>query len=445
MTRKPLLSRFFAFTLAASFAAGLVAQPALAQESAPPKKEQGETDPPKFPERPDIPINKPLSEYTGDEPIPEAPHPGEQRELYNYWRAHVAKIKAAQRQREMALAPKLTFIDGTERKLGKIYDHQKQTITYRFRNDGGSPLEVQGVIPSCGCTVSNFVGRSYEPGEEGEIVVEFDPSNRTGQQFKYVSVRSTDPLYGEKRLRFSAEVEQLITIEPPFITEPRLVKGKPMETMVWVYGRTDDFEASLKPDTNPRWLTIEKKETELRTWMGEERRATRFEIKVSPDIPMGRNSVNLVVSTNDKRAGTPNLPMVVGVVGDLAYRPLRINFGTFTIGEEVERTFDVFSRSQSDFEIREVQVVGTLRDSFLGYDVAPSMEGSKNSYRITVRFNKNSVGNLQGNMLIKTNVADQPEVRVPYLGYTKGRPFDTGGEGGGIKPIVAPKRGGSGG
>lgn len=85
-------------------------------------------------------------------------------------------------------SPKIVF-EETEFNTGKITQGAVLNYTYKFVNEGNSPLVISSVSGSCGCTVP----RSYPtgkilPGEGGEIEVEFDSDNKWGEQTVTVSV-----------------------------------------------------------------------------------------------------------------------------------------------------------------------------------------------------------------------------------------------------------------
>lgn len=417
---------------AVSLALGSAVGPAVGQQAEPPpeqeeKQEKQGGTPAKSggerggPPQPTTPRRGPLENpYTGDEQIPPRP-PASDREAYLEWRAKAALILEARKQRDLAQAPKLSFIDGTERQLGSIFDHEMQRLEYAFRNEGGSNLVIRGMKASCGCTVAELDKEVYEPGEEGVITVEFDPLNRLGSQYKYVEIFTNDPNTPAARIRFEADVTQLITISPPFLTMPSVVRGEPEEADVWVFGRTEDFEAELEPAGSRTWLTVEKVGTEEQSFRGERRRGTRFRVKVGDGAPMGRHRVDLNITTNDDRAGGRQMQLIVGVIGDIGYRPLRLNMGRVEPGDVYERTFQVYSRTARPFKLTGASLDGRLGEAGveLQWEAVPLDPESPDVYEVTVRCEVPEIRELTGNIAFRTNRADQPQVAVPYYGQVK--------------------------
>ena len=60
---------------------------------------------------------------------------------------------------------------------------------FKFKNIGNAPLVFQRISSSCGCTIPKKPEKPIEPGETGEIEVEYD-TKRVGLFMKAISVTS---------------------------------------------------------------------------------------------------------------------------------------------------------------------------------------------------------------------------------------------------------------
>jgi len=56
----------------------------------------------------------------------------------------------------------------------------KQTYNFAVRNTGDSPLVIQNVAPSCGCTTPDWTKTPIPPNGEGVITAIYDPASRPG-------------------------------------------------------------------------------------------------------------------------------------------------------------------------------------------------------------------------------------------------------------------------
>lgn len=80
--------------------------------------------------------------------------------------------------------------DDTKHDFGEITEGQIVKHAYHFKNAGTEPLLISRAVASCGCTIPSYPKEPIPPGGEGEIVVEFNSTNRVGTQRKNVLVYS---------------------------------------------------------------------------------------------------------------------------------------------------------------------------------------------------------------------------------------------------------------
>lgn len=74
----------------------------------------------------------------------------------------------------------------------------KVTHVFQIKNSGKSPIAIQDVATSCGCTATRWSKQPILPGKTGEISVTFDPKGRPGKFIKSVSVYCTGMKRGYK-------------------------------------------------------------------------------------------------------------------------------------------------------------------------------------------------------------------------------------------------------
>ena len=77
---------------------------------------------------------------------------------------------------------------GTEHDFGTFNEGDVVTYTYTFKNTGESPLIIESVRPSCGCTAPNWTKTPIPVGGEGTVDVKFDSKGKPNAQNKTVTV-----------------------------------------------------------------------------------------------------------------------------------------------------------------------------------------------------------------------------------------------------------------
>lgn len=104
---------------------------------------------------------------------------------------HEDENDIAKREKEMKALPKTVIaFDDTKHDFGTVTDGDVVKYAYHFKNAGTNPLLISKAVASCGCTVPSYPKEPIPPGGEGEIVVEFNSTNRVGVQNKNVLVYS---------------------------------------------------------------------------------------------------------------------------------------------------------------------------------------------------------------------------------------------------------------
>ncbi len=92
----------------------------------------------------------------------------------------------------------LTSIEFAEEifNFGDIYEGDKVTHEFSFKNTGKNPLVIRGAKASCGCTIPSYSKEPILPGKEGVIKVVFNSLGKGGAQHKAVHITAnTIPNY----------------------------------------------------------------------------------------------------------------------------------------------------------------------------------------------------------------------------------------------------------
>lgn len=64
------------------------------------------------------------------------------------------------------------------------------SYTFRFTNGGKSPIVIERVTVSCGCTTPEYTRKPVMPGAAGEVKITFDPTDRPGTFIKDIHIIS---------------------------------------------------------------------------------------------------------------------------------------------------------------------------------------------------------------------------------------------------------------
>ena len=88
----------------------------------------------------------------------------------------------------------VAFADNGTHEFGTVTEGEIVTKTFSFTNTGSEPLIISDAKGSCGCTVPSKPTAPIAPGEDGEITVQFNSSNKQGQRNQKVTITAnTNP------------------------------------------------------------------------------------------------------------------------------------------------------------------------------------------------------------------------------------------------------------
>ena len=85
---------------------------------------------------------------------------------------------------------------------------------FTFKNTGSTPVTIEKVRTSCGCTTADLPKKTYAPGEQGELAVKFSFGGRVGAQRKLVRVFSTDRGDEPTVLDLTVFINEPVTVSP---------------------------------------------------------------------------------------------------------------------------------------------------------------------------------------------------------------------------------------
>ncbi|MBN2427219.1 MAG: DUF1573 domain-containing protein [Deltaproteobacteria bacterium] len=114
-------------------------------------------------------------------------------------------------------------IDNPEYNFGQVFAGTQVSHIFGFRNTGTTPLIIEKVRHSCGCTTSEPSSRNLEPGESAEIKSTFDSSRFNGPQVKTIYLYSNDPTHSVVQLYMRGIIKKEITQHPGRVSLTKLV------------------------------------------------------------------------------------------------------------------------------------------------------------------------------------------------------------------------------
>lgn len=287
-----------------------------------------------------------------------------------------------------------------EYNFGEMDNEEVVKHAFTIVNVGTAPLELGKPKTSCGCTVAALQKTVLAPGEETTIAAELKLAGKQGDLTKSISVPSNDPEKPLYELKLVGVAVAAITMEPQYANFGTIADEDVHERTVIitatkpgltfnvqeVKSSSDEFEAELK--------TLEE--------------GTKYEVtvKTKPSLEPGNYAGAVTLQTDYANRPVLQVRMNAQVVGALDVLPNSINI-SYAPGETSSQWLQVRPGRVSEFEITgiEVPVEGMSADFRLL---------NNNIYQVQVKDMPRDE-TLEGKeLVIKTNLADPAELRVPF-------------------------------
>lgn len=314
--------------------------------------------------------------------------------------------------------------------FGKINEEDgKATYVFAFKNEGNSPLVVNRVQASCGCTTPTWTKEPIEPGKKGTVTVTYNPQGRPGPINKTITVYSNASdeevlltIKGEVIPKQSAENNPYpinmggLLLKSKVLQMNNIEKGKNQVRTLDIQNST---KSAVKPNIEnlPAYLSFTISSQTLKP--NEEGKIT-FTFNSKHCSQWGPVSDDVYVSLNGQKKYNDEFKITVvsNIVEDFGTRTLdqkrkapilempvkSLNLGSIKLGTKKAGKFRVNNKGQNSLEVRRIinnnkEIV--VRPSKL------SIAGGRSS-EITVELNtKNlSEGDYKKSLTIQTNDPD---------------------------------------
>jgi hypothetical protein len=126
-----------------------------------------------------------------------------QKELRLHFKADVQPKVEEANNTESKLTLTKNYFDFGNVKEGKIVE-----VTIAFKNSGKKDLVIKDVRTSCGCTAALLSSKKLKPGEQGDLRIELDTSNRSGKLTRTVTLYSNDPVDPSQTITIFANITE---------------------------------------------------------------------------------------------------------------------------------------------------------------------------------------------------------------------------------------------
>jgi hypothetical protein len=296
----------------------------------------------------------------------------------------------------------MIMFDNRDYDFGKAASGEKVKHTYIVTNTGTATLEISDVHPSCGCTTAGGWTHKVEPGQTGEIPVQFDSSRYSSQVTKTITVTSNAKNEPRAVVILHGTVWKPIDVTPSTaVVNVQEDSTNSVSTTVRIISSVDSPIEVTDPTSSSKSFSAELKTV---------RPGKEYALTISALPPFAGMNTSASISVKTSLPNTPVLSVtaIAAVQQAILVSPMQI-----TLNPSMERwlTNRVFIRGNGGTVLRLQDPEVT--DSRLKVDVVPmGMQGMYNVL-IDVPPGFDIPQGQRVEVKIRTNDPRHPEIKIP--------------------------------
>lgn len=308
----------------------------------------------------------------------------------------LAMVAAAQAE----TGPKISF-NNEVYDFGEVEKGQKVQYNFEFKNSGDAELVISEVKPSCGCTTAEMAKKNFAPGESGTIPITFDSTRFSGNIQKTVTVVSNDSTNPRKQIKLKGRIIQEVAMTPNYLTLVNIKRSENIERSIDISSeRLDRLEVTELTSTVP-FLKLE-------TVRKDDKNVSVKVTFAGTDIPADQPTHTGFISfkTNAKSQAEAKINVYIKVANPIQTTPRAVYMFASPKGKAREQSVTLKNNSGGAYKITDISTdlsfIKVTQDGDDKLKVVLS-EGAE-------------TGKFAGVITVKTNLAEQPEIKIPVRG-----------------------------
>lgn len=295
--------------------------------------------------------------------------------------------------------------------IGTMWEGDKKTIAFKYRNAGSADLVLANAEPSCSCiTVIDNPG-AIKPGTEAEIKLLFDSTGQRSHVAKTVSLSCNDPISPSVRLDLLAYVRRNeIALLPRTVEFGRVRRSESATSRVVVPILTGEPPVTLMSVTSDSpFVDARIVKSTLSEMPG-----LVVEATLKPGAPLGEFRTSLTLLSDHEKMPRARIPVAATVTGNVDLDHDCFFLGKVKQGEEAVAEVTLSNIAGTPLKL------GKIEDTLMCIvvEAIPRAEGKE--YTLTARLRPDAPpGNIKGDVVVHCSDGDQPEIRIPVFAYVE--------------------------
>lgn len=202
--------------------------------------------------------------------------------------------------------------------FGKHDSFSKVEHTFRLRNAADSPVIIERVLTTCGCTAAKLDQKTLAPGESVPLDAEASLRGRKGPFEKHVYVVAKGDTQNKLRLTIKGEVVERVRVVPPTVNLTHAAMDTPTESTVTIESLEEAAKfkvANISTDSEYLEVNVVASEDEMKH---------ELRVRTKPPLPMGSHPATLHVVTDNREFPRFDIPVGLRVLDKVEIVPREV-------------------------------------------------------------------------------------------------------------------------
>lgn len=245
--------------------------------------------------------------------------------------------------------PILQFTESSH-DFGTLVGDTTVHYTFEFRNAGDSPLVIDRVKASCGCTGAVVGKAQIAPGESGELNVYFRTKGKNGVQRHAVHVFSNDPVHPDQPLMIHCVVEHDFVFRPSAVFFGSMTAGEERTNLINISSNDPELRIERIEPSSDR-ITFSLKDGPRQDGPG---RQWNLNVSIRAPEKPGMTHDVLTVLTNSQTMAEIKVRLQARVLGDISLLSEHLAFPSVKTGQTVSQTTRLTSHTGKKITVRRI-------------------------------------------------------------------------------------------
>jgi hypothetical protein len=295
--------------------------------------------------------------------------------------------------------------------VGTVAQGEVVEVDFRIVNEGGQPLQVKAVRPTCGCTVADY-DEQIAAGAEGMVKAKLDTKDFSGPISKSILIMTNDPREPTVSVVIKADVRPFVEVLPRPLIRFNAVQREPMSQKVVVVATEPDrkFEVEAVESSVPFLEPAVRKLSGNELISGKPGQQYEVSLALAKDAPVGPVSAQLAIMTDHPKAEKVVVKVYGVIRAMINVTPTQVQFGTVDATARPGRNLIVVNNRTGNAAME----IGSMSLDNPAFDTSLTTIEEGRRYQVTVKVKEDaSPGDQTGTLTIATNDPEFPELTVP--------------------------------